>query len=83
MLTYLIWARVIDQSSKRAGHRSGRPATRRRRRGRCDIPFGGASARPGAHYMHPHEIVPQVLGERNYAKTTAELAHHAGVVLLR
>jgi hypothetical protein len=33
--------------------------------------------------MHPHEVVPQVLGELNYAKTTAELAHHAGVVLLR
>jgi hypothetical protein len=33
--------------------------------------------------MHPHGVVPQVLGELKYAKTTAELAHHAGVVLLR
>jgi hypothetical protein len=33
--------------------------------------------------MQPHQAVPQVLGELKYAKTTAELAHHAGAVLLR
>jgi len=49
----------------------------------CDIPFGGPSAGPCAHYMQPHQAVPQVLGELKYAKTTAELAHHAGAVLLR
>jgi hypothetical protein len=49
----------------------------------CDIPFGGASAGPGAHYMQPHEAILQVLGELNYGETTAELAHHAGAVLLR
>jgi hypothetical protein len=48
-----------------------------------DIPFGSASAGPGAHYMQPHGAIPQVLGELNYGETTAELAHHAGAVLLR
>jgi hypothetical protein len=33
--------------------------------------------------MQPHKAIPQVLGELNYGETTAELAHHAGAVLLR
>jgi hypothetical protein len=28
-----------------------------RPRAGCDIPFGGASADPGAHYMQPHEAI--------------------------
>jgi hypothetical protein len=49
----------------------------------CDIPVGGAFAGPGAHYMQPHEAIPQALGELNNGGTTPKLADHAGAVLLR